>query len=287
MITGKTRIFLDSGDPEKTREVIAMGIPLSGQTTNPSLVAENPEVKARIAKGKKFLKEEILHIYKENIILPISKMIPDGSVSVEVYANKNSKAQDMYAQAKDMFSWIPNAHIKLPSNWEGIQAAGWCIDAGIRINMTLCFRQEQAAAVYFKVTEALRGEVFISPFVGRLDDRGVNGMDLIKNIMRMFSGRHHLVDVLVASVRTIDHMMYAFFLGADIITAPFRVLKEWSDKGMPLPLNDYEYSKGDLAAIPYKKNLLGKAPYEYDIRHELTDTGIERFANDWDMLIQT
>ena len=91
-------------------------------------------------------------------------------------------AEDMLPQGREMFSWIPNAHIKFPTSHEGLKAADQAVQEGLRVNLTLCFSQEQAAAVYAATKGAKKGDVFVSPFIGRLDDRGENGMDLIANI---------------------------------------------------------------------------------------------------------
>ncbi len=98
-----------------------------------------------------------------------------------------------------MFSWIPNAHVKFPTSREGLEAAGRAVKEGLRVNMTLCFTQEQAAAVYSATAGAKKGDVFISPFIGRLDDRGENGMDLIENIQKMYGTGDGHVEVLTAS----------------------------------------------------------------------------------------
>lgn len=185
-----------------------------------------------------------------------------------------------------MFSWIPNAHIKFPTIHEGLKAAEQAVRDGIRVNMTLCFQQEQAAAVYAATMGAKKGDVFVSPFVGRLDDRGEKGMDLISNIKKMYSNGDRHVELLTASVRNFDHLLYAIHLESDIITVPFNILKEWAEKGLPVPGNDYIYNPGNLKVIQYKEISLTKNWQEYDLRHELTDKGLERFAADWNALIK-
>ena len=149
----------------------------------------------------------------------------------------------MLAQGREMFSWIPNAHVKFPSSREGLSAAEQAVQKGLRVNLTLCFSQEQAAAVYAATRGAKKGQVFVSPFIGRLDDRGENGMDLIAHILRMYGKGDGHVEVLTASVRTMDHLLYALKLGSDIITAPLTLLKQWGEKGLPLP------EAGDMATI--------------------------------------
>ncbi len=280
----RTKIFLDGSDPQETREAITLLGFLDGQTTNPTLVSKNPEVKERIERGEKFRTEEVLELY-EKIVEEISALIPLGSVSVEVYADNSTTAEEMLKQGREMFSWITNAHIKFPITTEGLIAAEQAIKEDIRVNMTLCFSQEQAAAVYAATRGAKRGRVFVSPFVGRLDSRGENGMDLIRTIIEMYENGDGHVEVLTASVRNIDHFLYAIQLGSDIITLPFQILEEWGSKGMPMPSKDYTYDAHDLKSIPYKKLDILKDWKEFDIGHELTNKGIERFSLDWNALI--
>ncbi len=276
----KTKIFLDGGDPNETREVINLLGFLDGQTTNPTLISKNPQAAQRLAKGEKFTEQEIFEFYR-NVVSEISKLIPEGSISIEVPADKNTTSEQMLKIAKEMFSWIPNAHIKFPTNTAGLVAAEEAVKEDIRVNMTLCFSQEQAAAVY----AATKGshDTYVSPFIGRLDDRGENGMDLIKNILQMYKDSDHHVKVLTASVRNLDHFLYAISLGSDIITAPFKILKEWTEKGLPIP-TDFSYSPS-LKMIPYQQLDLNKNWREFNINHELTDAGIEKFTNDWNNLL--
>ena len=281
----KTRIFLDGGDPGETREAIRLLGFLDGQTTNPTLISKNPEARKRIEKGEKFSTDEILSFY-HGVVKEISGLIPRGSVSVEVYADASTRAEDMLKQGKEMFSWIPNAHIKFPTSAEGLKAAQQAIKEGLRVNMTLCFQQEQAAAVYTATKGAKKGEVFVSPFIGRLDDKGENGMDLIANILKMYEKGDGHVELLTASVRNIDHHLYALKLGSDIITSPFKILKEWAENKLRVPGDEYRYNAGNLKAIQYRDIVLTKNWQEYDIRHELTDKGMARFSADWNSLIK-
>jgi transaldolase len=281
----KTRIFLDGGDPGETREAIRLLGFLDGQTTNPTLISKNPEARKRIEKGEKFSPDEILSFYR-SVVEEISGLIPKGSISVEVYADATTKAETMLEQGKEMFSWIPNAHIKFPASAEGLRAAEQAIKESLRVNMTLCFQQEQAAAVYAATKGAKKGGVFVSPFIGRLDDSGENGMDLIANILKMYRKGDGHVEVLTASVRNIDHHLYALKLGSDIITSPFKILKEWAEDKLRVPGEEYRYNAGDLKTIPYSDIDLTKDWREYDIRHELTDKGMARFSADWNSLIK-
>lgn len=280
----RSKIFLDGGDPAETRSIIRRLGFLDGQTTNPTLIAKNPAVRQRLAGGEKFTRTAILGLYRE-VVAELSALLPEGSISIEVYADKNTTAEQMAQQGAEMFSWIPNAHIKLPTTAAGIQAAAQAVRQGVRVNMTLCFSQQQAAAVYAATRGARPGDVFISPFVGRLDDRGENGMALIAHIIRLYQQGDGHVQVLTASVRTMDHFMYALKLGSDIITAPHAVLQTWAERGLELPQPDYQYPAGSLDARAYA-DLSLKLPWQdYDIGHELTDKGQERFAADWNALI--
>jgi transaldolase len=280
-----TKIFLDSGDPAETRQVLdALGF-LDGQTTNPTLVAKNPYARERFEKGDKFTKEEIFDFYKK-VVTEVSEMIPDGSISIEVYADDTVSADTMFEQGKDMFTWIPNAQVKYPILPAGLDAAKRSIEAGMRVNMTLCFTQQQAAAVYAATRGAKKGDVFVSPFVGRLDDIGENGMALIANIVNMYKAGDGHSEVLSASVRTLPHFMQSLAVEADIITAPASVLKEWAAAGMPLPDASFVYDVSSFTDIPYTEVDLNKEWNEYDITHPLTTKGIERFASDWNGLIK-
>jgi transaldolase len=201
--------------------------------------------------------------------------------------NSSTTAEQMITQGKEMFSWIPNAHIKFPTSKEGLKAAEQAIKDSMRVNMTLCFRLEQAAAIYAATLGAKKGDVFVSPFIGRLDDRGENGMDLIVNIINMYKKGDSHVEVLTASVRSFNHLMYALRLGSDIITAPYKLLKEWAEKGLQIPGDDYVYDSKGLQEILYKDIALTEKWHEYDIIHDLTDKGMERFSADWNSLIES
>lgn len=280
----KSKIFLDSGDPKETKETIKLLGFLDGQTTNPTLIVKNPKAQLWQKQGKKFTEEEVWNFYKYTA-KAIAKIIPAGSVSLEVYADNATSAGQMIEKARQINYWIPNAHIKLPITREGLKAAEQLIKEGFRINMTLCFSQEQVAAVYSATRGAKKGQVFISPFVGRIDDRGENGMDLISNIVRMYQGGDGHVEVLAASVRNINHFLCAIKLGSDIITAPFKILEEWHNTGMLIPDNNFLYPKGELKDISYQQIDIKKDWQKFNITHELTEAGINRFAGDWNALI--
>ncbi|MBI4193290.1 MAG: transaldolase [Candidatus Colwellbacteria bacterium] len=281
----KTKIFLDGGDPQETRRAIELLGSLDGQTTNPTLIAKNPEAQERVARGQGFSRAEVLGFYRK-VVQEIAGLIPNGSVSVEVYADARTSADEMFEQGRDMFSWIPNAHIKFPITREGLRAAERTVQRGMRVNMTLCFTQAQAAAVYRATTGAAKGDVFISPFVGRLDDRGENGMNLVENILQMYRGGDGHVEVLAASIRSVEHLLAALQVGSDIATVPMQVLAAWREKGFAVPRHDSVYAHEKLQHIPYQDIDLSREWGSYNIAHELTTKGIERFSEDWNALVR-
>jgi transaldolase len=143
----RTKILLDGGDPDETRRVRDLLGFLDGQTTNPTFVSKNPDVERRIASGHKLSREEQKKEYKQ-IAGSISRLVGSAGVSIEVFADFDTTAEQMFAQGEEMFSWIPNAYIKYPCIREGVRAAKLSVERNLRVNMTLCFSQAQAAAVY-------------------------------------------------------------------------------------------------------------------------------------------
>jgi transaldolase len=280
----KTKVLVDGGDPQETVRVKGLIGFVDGQTTNPTLIARNPEVRQLISSGHKFSTKEELDEYKK-IVQAISPLVGDAGVSIEVFADFDTTGEQMLAQGRDMFSWIPNAYVKYPCTHEGLQAAQMSVREGIRVNMTLCFSQEQAAAVY-AATKGSKDPVYVSPFLGRLDDRGENGMDLVRNVKKMYEAGDGHVHVLAASVRTLNHLLGAFALQAELATAPSKVWEEWAAASFPLPEKDFVYEGVDklgnqLKPIPYKSVDLNLPWESFDIRHELTTKGIQQFISDY------
>jgi len=138
---------VDGGNPQDTVQVRGLIGFVDGQTTNPTLIARNPEVRQLISSGHKFSTKEALDEYKK-IVQAISPLVGDAGVSIEVFADFDTTGEQMLAQGRDMFSWVPNAYVKYPCTREGLRAAQMSVREGIRVNMTLCFSQEQAAAVF-------------------------------------------------------------------------------------------------------------------------------------------
>lgn len=275
-------IFIDGGDPEETHKAKRLMGYIDGQTTNPSLVAKNPAIAKRLVQGNKFTEEELLTEYKK-IVQEVAK-VTSGPTSIEVYADSTTKAQAMIKQAREMATWIPNAYIKLPIIEEGLKAAQTLCHE-IKLNLTLCFTQEQAAAVY-SATLGSAYPVFVSPFVGRLDDYGENGMDLVANIISMFKEGDGHVRVLTASVRNKNHLLYALMLKSYAITIPFKVFKDWAVDGFEIPTLAFVYDQPELKDIPYKQINLDEPWQSYSIKHPLTDRGLQKFADDWNKLLK-
>jgi transaldolase len=178
-----------------------------------------------------------------------------------------------------MYSWISNAYIKYPCTAEGLRAAQMSVSDGLRVNLTLCFSQQQAAAVY-AATKGTRAPVYVSPFVGRLDDIGQNGMDLIKNVKQMFAHGDGHVKVLAASIRNLEQLLCCFWLDVDLVTVPAKVLTLWADKGLPMPEANFQYHSS-AKPIPYEELDLSQQWESFDIGHELTTRGLEKFVADY------
>jgi transaldolase len=280
----KTKILVDGGDPVETLRAKTLIGFVDGQTTNPSLVAKNPEIQRLVASGRRLSPQEERNEYKK-IVQSISPLVGDAGVSIEVFADLDTRTEEMLAQGQDMFAWIPNAYIKYPCTHEGLRAAQMSVRNSIRVNMTLCFSQEQAAAVY-AATKGAKEPVYVSPFVGRLDDRGENGMDLVRNIKAMYARSDGHVHVLAASIRSVNHLLCSFALSAELATVPVTVLDEWAATGFPMPDQDFRYRGLDAAgkvlkALPYKELDLNIPWERFDIAHELTTKGIQKFVADY------
>ena len=281
----KTKILVDGGDPDETRKVKDLLGFVDGQTTNPTLIAKNPAIRQRIASGQRLSSLEENEAYKK-IVQSLSPMVGEAGVSIEVFADLNTSAERMLVQGEEMFSWIPNAYIKYPCTHEGLRAAELSVRKNVRVNMTLCFSQDQAAAVY-AATKGTQEPVYVSPFVGRLDDRGENGIEVVRNIKRMYANGDGHVHVLAASIRHLDHLLASLSLDAELITAPGTVLEEWAAKEFPLPQPDFNYKGVDkkgrnLKPIPYKELDLSSPWDRFDVAHELTRKGIEKFVADYE-----
>ncbi|MEN9407742.1 MAG: hypothetical protein RLZZ455_958, partial [Candidatus Parcubacteria bacterium] len=224
------KFLLDSGDPEEYREIAALaqqkGSSLWGATTNPSLIAKK-------LSGKKITKDEAFALQKR-IVLEILDIVP-GAVSAEVYADKSTTAEEMITQGKDIATWHERIVVKLPTTYEGFIARTELRKENIIINNTLVFSQEQIFAICLheqivsKQFSVLPGQwpSFISPFVGRLDDIGLAGIDLVANGIKIKKRMSPELWMLEASARTAQHVREGEELGSELITAPGKVYKEF------------------------------------------------------------
>ncbi|MCP5361263.1 MAG: fructose-6-phosphate aldolase [Hyphomicrobiales bacterium] len=210
------QFFVDTADTNDIRELESMGI-LDGVTTNPSLIMKS---------GRDF-KEVIKEICG----------ITKGPVSAEVTA---IEADAMIAEGKNLATLAENVVVKLPLTWDGLRACRALTDAGIRTNVTLCFSATQA------LLAAKAGATYVSPFVGRLDDIGQDGMQLIADIITIYENYPSLTtQVLVASIRNPVHVLDAARMGADVATVPPSILKQLvkhplTDKGLAAFLDDWK-----------------------------------------------
>jgi len=209
------RVFLDTANIDEIRQAARLGV-ISGITTNPSLVAKEKRADMKA------------------VIQEISSIV-DGPISAEVLS---LEPKAMIQEAREVSSWSPNVVVKIPISAGGLEAITVLSKEGIKSNLTLCFSLNQA------ILGAIAGATYVSPFVGRLDDIGHDGMQLVAEIVKVFDHYKLPTQVIAASVRHPLHTIAAVKAGAHIATIPYNVLMQM-------------------------------------IKHPLTDIGISRFAKDW------
>lgn len=209
------RFFIDTANVQEIKEANDLGV-ICGVTTNPSLIAKE---------GRDFIE----------VVKEITQIV-DGPISAEVIS---LNAEGMVNEAEKLTKIHKNIVIKLPMTEEGLKATKILSQRGIKTNVTLIFSGVQA------LLAARAGATYVSPFVGRLDDIGQNGMDLISEVVEIFSTNAIETQIIVASVRNPIHVSQAAMLGADIATVPLKVIKQMT-------------------------------------KHPLTDKGIESFIKDWE-----
>jgi len=215
------KFFVDTADVAEIRELAETGL-LDGVTTNPSL----------IAKAGRPIKEVIAEICA----------LVEGPISAEVAATDFA---GMLAEGLKLAAIAPNVTVKVPLTWDGLKACKALTERGHKVNVTLCFSANQA------LLAAKAGATFVSPFIGRLDDIGLDGMELIDEIRTIYDNYPALTtEILAASIRTPNHVKLAAMAGADVATVPPSVLK-----GL--------------------------------VKHPLTDKGLEAFLADWKKTGQT
>ncbi|MCF6155729.1 MAG: fructose-6-phosphate aldolase [Candidatus Brocadia sp.] len=209
------KFFIDTADVKEIREAHSLGI-LDGVTTNPSLVAKT---------GRPF-RETIEEICS----------IVEGPVSAEVVG---LDTEGMLKEARELAKIADNIVVKIPLIKNGLKAVKRLAEEGIKTNVTLCFSSNQA------LLAAKAGGTYVSPFVGRLDDRGQVGMDLIQDIRTIYDNYGFQTEIIVASIRNPVHVRDAALMGADVATIPFNV-------------------------------------FDLLVQHPLTDDGVKRFLADWE-----
>lgn len=198
------KFFIDTAEIDEIRDLAATGM-VDGVTTNPSLIAKS---------GR-----NILEVTRE-----ICAIVP-GPVSAEVTA---TEAGAMIEEGRFLAKIAPNIAVKVPLTWDGLRACKALSDDGHMVNVTLCFSANQA------LLAAKAGATFISPFLGRLDDINLDGMELIADIRQIYDNYDFKTQILAASIRTVNHVSEAAKIGADVATIPPSVLKKLADH----PLTD-------------------------------------------------
>ena len=209
------KFFVDTADTDAIAELNALGM-VDGVTTNPSLI---------LKAGR-----DILEVTRE-----ICDMV-EGPVSAEVVA---TEADAMIAEGRKLAKIAPNIAVKVPLTWDGLKACKTLTDEGSMVNVTLCFSANQA------LLAAKAGATFISPFIGRLDDINLDGMELIADIRTIYDNYAFTTEILAASIRSANHVAEAARIGADVATVPPGVLKSLAshpltDKGLATFLSDWE-----------------------------------------------
>ncbi len=208
------KFFVDTAEIDAIAELNDLGM-VDGVTTNPSLILKS---------GR-----DILEVTRE-----ICDLV-DGPVSAEVVA---TKAEDMIAEGQKLAAIAENIAVKVPLTWDGLKTCKVLTDAGHMVNVTLCFSANQA------LLAAKAGATFISPFIGRLDDINLDGMELIADIRTIYDNFGFETQILAASIRTVNHVTESARIGADVITAPPGVIKALAnhpltDKGLDAFLADW------------------------------------------------
>ena len=212
------KLFLDTANIDEIKTANAMGV-ISGITTNPSIIA---------ASGRTF----------SQVIEEITSIV-DGAISGEVNAFTED-AEGMIKEGREIAAIHPNMVVKIPMTMEGLKAVKVLSAEGIKTNVTLIFSVNQA------LLAANAGATYVSPFVGRLDDINMTGMNLIRDIANMFRTHHLDVKIIAASIRNPIHVQDAALAGADIATIPFKVLEQMCNH--PLTAQGIDMFKADYKA---------------------------------------
>ena len=227
------KFFLDTANLDEIRQGVSLGV-IDGITTNPTLVA----------KEKKPFREHVIEI---------CNIVKDGVVSAEVVSTDTA---NILREAREIATWHRNVIVKIPTIPDGVRALSVLSKEGIRVNMTLVFSAPQALIV------AKAGAYFVSPFLGRLDDIGADGLGLLREIMDIYKAYDFKTEVLAASLRHPLHVISAARMGAGIGTMPFKVFEQLfkhplTDRGLEGFLKDWEKARetlGDIFAPAVARN---------------------------------
>jgi len=227
------KFFLDTANLDEIRQGVSFGV-IDGITTNPTLVA----------KEKRPFREHVIEI---------CNLVKNGEISAEVVA---TDTDGILRQAREIATWHPNIIVKIPTIPDGVRALSILSKEGIKINMTLVFSAPQALIV------AKAGAYFVSPFLGRLDDIGSDGLTLLQEIMDIYQAYNYPTQVLAASLRHPLHVIAAARMGAHIGTMPYKVFEQLfkhplTDKGLEGFLKDWEKARetlGDVFASASARN---------------------------------
>lgn len=216
------KLFIDTANIDEIREINAWGV-LSGVTTNPSLIAKNGGI-------------------VKDVIKEICELV-DGPISAEVNAEDSI---GMIKEARELVKLHKNIIIKIPITEEGLKALKILSEEGIKTNLTLIFSESQA------LLAAKGGATYVSPFIGRLDDIGEDGLKLVKNIKKIFALHNIETEIIAASVRNVSHVRGAALAGSDIATIPYKIFKEMIRND--LTIKGLEKFKEDFNRV-YKKEI--------------------------------
>ena len=283
----KSKLYLDSSYAPDFTEVQgwlndAGYAGIDGQTTNPSyFTKKNPEINAHFEAGERFAPDELMTIYRETV--EAIHDIHPGDTSVEVYADHETSAEDRLKQARDIVSGKADVRIKLPIIPEGMKAAAVLCEE-VALNMTVGFTPAQAAAVHSATKHATKPVIF-SAFIGRLTDRGENGIDNLANVNRMYREQNSHVEVIAASFRDVNQVLAAIKMETDILTINYDRFKLWHEDGFSLPDESFEYVF-DGTPIPFEEYDMDKDWESFNLYHDLTEAGVTQFAKDWNSLLK-
>jgi transaldolase len=267
-----TKIFLDSANPQDTIEAIKILGFLDGQTTNPSLFAKT--------QYEKLEESEIWDKYGQTLNA-IRLLLPNGSISAEVYADNSTTVSQMLVQADRLLSYDKDLHIKLPISTNGIKALEGLVQKGIKVNMTLGFDQNQAYAVAQKSINTKPDQIYYSSFIGRLFDNNINGINNLINIKNMYSEINTPVSILACSFRNLDQFLACMALEVDIVTVSLDILKEWQKHNFVIPpLSSFHFTGQNLKNIKINELDTNR------VNNPLSIAGINKFAQDWTSVIK-